>query len=119
MGIFSLAEKVTDVVDKFVPDRDSAAKLKAAITEKVVEAQSKIIVAEAQGSWLQRHWRPLTMLVFVYIIFNNYILAQYMIALGVKFPILPIPGGMWNLLTVGIGGYVMGRSWEKSKINGG
>ncbi len=119
MGLVSFAEKLTGVVDKFVPDRDAADQLKAAITEKIIEARTQAIVAEAQGNWLQKHWRPITMLVFVFIIFNNYILSQYLIALGVNFPILPIPSGMWNLLTMGIGGYVLGRSFEKSKINGG
>ena len=113
MGFLSVVDKVTDIVDKFVPDKDAATQLKAELTSKLIESRSQVIVSEAQGGWLQRNWRPITMLIFVFIIFNNYILAQYMIALGIDFPILPIPGGMWNLLTVGIGGYVLGRSWEK------
>lgn len=115
MGFLSVVEKVTGVVDKFVPDKDKANELKAEIENALIAARSQVVIAEAQGSWLQRHWRPVTMMVFVFIIFNNYILAQYLIALGVDFPILPIPSGMWNLLTVGIGGYVLGRSWEKKK----
>lgn len=115
MGFLSVVDKVTGIVDKFVPDKDAANQLKAELTSKLIEARSQVIVSETQGGWLQRNWRPVTMMVFVFIIFNNYILAQYLIALGVDFPILPIPSGMWNLLTVGIGGYVLGRSWEKKK----
>lgn len=115
MGFLSVVDKVASVVDKFVPDKDAAAQLKAELTSKLIESRSQVIVSEIQGGWLQRNWRPVTMMVFVFIIFNNYILAQYLIALGVDFPILPIPSGMWNLLTVGIGGYVLGRSWEKKK----
>ena len=34
--------------------------------KQLLEAQSSIIVAEAQGqSWLQRSWRPITMLAFL------------------------------------------------------
>jgi len=113
MGFLSVVEKVTGVVDKFVPDKDKANELKSEIENALIEARSQIVTAEAQGSWLQRHWRPATMLVFVYIIFNNYILAQYLIALGIDFPILPIPSGMWNLLTLGLGGYIGARSVEK------
>jgi len=115
MGFLSVVGKVADVVDKFVPDTDRANELKAEIENALIDARAQVVISESKGSWLQRHWRPITMMVFVFIIFNNYILAQYLIALGVDFPILPIPGGMWNLLTIGIGGYVLGRSWEKKK----
>ena len=115
MGFLSVVSKVAGVVDKFVPDVDKANALKSEIEAALVEARAQVVLSESQGNWLQKNWRPITMMVFVFIIFNNYILAQYLIALGVDFPILPIPGGMWNLLTVGIGGYVLGRSWEKRK----
>ena len=80
----------------------------------LVDAQAKIIVAEAQGgSWIQRSWRPVTMLMFVAIIANNYILVPYAVAFGANVPMLDIPPGMWSLLTVGIGGYIGGRTYEK------
>lgn len=79
----------------------------------LAEAQRDVVVAEAQGqSWIQRNWRPITMLVFVSIIAWNYILVPiFNIWFGL--PILEIPAGMWTLLTVGLGGYVAGRSGEK------
>jgi hypothetical protein len=82
---------------------------------KVVQAQQSIIVAEAQGgSWLQRNWRPMVMLMFAFIIFNNYILYPYCQAIfdwGVK---LETPPELWGLMRLGLGGYVVGRSVEKS-----
>ncbi len=86
---------------------------------RLVEAQSKVIVAEAQGeSWLQRNWRPVTMLTFTFIVAWNFIIAPFGTWLSGIFdwpvtPPLPIPDGMWNLLLAGIGGYVAGRSLEK------
>lgn len=76
--------------------------------------QSKIIIAEAKSdSWLARNWRPITMMVFVFIVFNNYILAPYQHVFGIKIPILELPPKMWSLIELGLGGYVIGRSAEK------
>jgi len=79
-----------------------------------LNAQRDIIVAEAKGeSWLQRNWRPLSMMVFVTIIANNFIIVPYAKSFGLDVPMLSIPDGMWTLLTVGIGGYIGGRTVEK------
>jgi hypothetical protein len=79
-----------------------------------LNAQRDIIVAEAKGeSWLQRNWRPLSMMVFVTIIANNFIFVPYAKSFGMDVPMLAIPDGMWTLLTVGIGGYIGGRTVEK------
>jgi len=81
---------------------------------KVDKVRGNIIIAEAQGgSWLQRNWRPVTMLVFVAIIANNYILFPYLSLLGGPAVKLEIPPDMWGLLKLGIGGYIVGRSAEK------
>lgn len=118
--IGTIVKKILDVIDKAVPDKDLREKLKAEIQLtiftkeydviiKQLEAQKEIIVAEATGhSWLQRNWRPIAMLVFVYIVAHNYIFAPLF---GLSY--LQIPPDMWDLLKIGIGGYVVGRSAEK------
>ena len=84
-------------------------------SKTILEQQASIVRAEAQGdSWLQRSWRPLTMLVFVFIIANNYIIYPYLALFGVKSMSLTIPPDMWSLLKIGLGGYVVGRSVEKA-----
>lgn len=121
-GASSLAEKVIGVLDDlFTSDEEKAEaklKLQALIQNHEVEmtkAKRDIIVAEAQSeSWLTRSWRPITMLSFTSIIINNYILAPYLAALFSINVVLPIPPEMWNLLTVGIGGYVAFRGIEKT-----
>ena len=81
----------------------------------ILEQQASVVRAEAQGdSWLQKSWRPITMLVFVFIIANNYIVYPYLSLFGVKATALNIPPNMWELLKIGLGGYVVGRSVEKS-----
>jgi len=75
----------------------------------VVQEKAKVLVAEAQGeSWMQRNWRPITMMTFVFIVAWNFILAPLF-----RQPFLVIPDQMWNLLQLGIGGYIIGRSVEK------
>ena len=53
------------------------------------------------------------MLVFVFIIANNYIIVPYVTAFGATVPTLEIPNGLWALLNVGIGGYIASRGIEK------
>jgi hypothetical protein len=74
------------------------------ITTKLIEVQSNAIVAEAQGqSWLQRTWRPITMICFLVLVILD------------SFGWLPNPLApqAWTLLSIGLGGYVVGRSAEK------
>ncbi|HEV7164710.1 MAG TPA: 3TM-type holin [Gammaproteobacteria bacterium] len=108
-------------VDKAIPDQDLGARLKASIQTAVLsanaeelQAQAGIVADEARGeSWLQRNWRPMTMLVFVFIVANNYIIAPYLQAMfGWSVP-LQTPPDLWALIKIGLGGYVVGRSAEK------
>ena len=55
------------------------------------------------------------MLTFGAILANNYIIVPWLQAFGVEtVAVLEIPEGMWGLLTVGLGGYVVGRTIEKT-----
>lgn len=118
-------ERGLDIVDDMVEDKDEANRLKAAIKQQVLihqhdelvkelEAQAKIILAEARGGWLQRNWRPMLMLIVIGILANNYVIAPYV---ELFFPgrslILELPGGLWALLNVGVGGYIASRGAEK------
>jgi hypothetical protein len=78
---------------------------------KIAELQSKNLQTEMQGNWLQRSWRPLLMLSLVFIVVNNYILFPYFPAI---FSSLDLPDQLWELLKIGVGGYVIGRSVEKA-----
>jgi hypothetical protein len=125
--VANLFSKGLDIIDELVEDKDLAAQLKAKIKERMLQiahsefvallqAQSNIIMTEAKGdSWLQRNWRPVTMITFVAIIANNYIIAPYAgMLFGEQYQImLEIPPDMWGLLKLGLSGYVVGRSMEK------
>lgn len=80
---------------------------------KLLESQSKIIESEAKGdSWLQRNWRPLLMLICMFIILNNYVLVPYF---GI--PVAVLDDHIWTLMEMGVTGYVAGRSLEKISEN--
>ena len=72
---------------------------------RVLEAQAQIITAEAKGEdWLQRSWRPITMLTFlILIICDSFGLLEFRLS-----------DKAWELLQLGIGGYVIGRTVEKA-----
>ncbi len=132
MGLLNaILGPVTGIIDKAVPDADLRRRLKQDIRARLIEQESAltaaardVIVSEARGeSWMQRNWRPLTMLTFAAIIANNYLIAPYVQAFGGVAVVLDIPPGMWTLLTTGLGGYVVGRTLEKTgsrlRIGGG
>jgi len=80
---------------------------------KLLEGQTKIIESEAKGaSWLQRNWRPMLMCMCMFIIFSNYVLVPF-------FHITPpvLDDHIWDLMQMGVGGYVVGRSVEKITEN--
>ncbi|MHA1920789.1 MAG: 3TM-type holin, partial [Promethearchaeota archaeon] len=66
--------------------------------------KSAIIIAEAKGqSWIQRNWRPITMLTFlVLIICDCFGLLTFRLS-----------NEAWGLLKIGLSGYIIGRSAEK------
>ena len=70
----------------------------------LLESKAKIVHAEASSEhWLTANWRPITMLTFL------------ALAVGDSLGLLstPLRDEAWNLLTIGLGGYVVGRSGEK------
>jgi len=120
-----LASSVINTISSYVKDKQEQKKLLiqfqhqyaqtiAELQKSLLEDQSKIIIAEATGhSWLQRNWRPITMLVFVFIIANNYVLAPYAHAFGVNLPVLQMPDKVWEIIQYGLFGYIGARSVEK------
>lgn len=109
--VTGIVSAVGEVVDRLtLPAREKKqleTDLFRVITEcerQRVVAQASVIAEEARGNWLQRSWRPLVMLTFALIV-----LAGTFVSL----PILSDTSRFWDLLEIGLGGYVVGRSGEK------
>lgn len=82
---------------------------------KITKMQGDIIVAETNGeSWLQRNWRPALMALFGFIIANEYVVQPYVqIMFDVTIPVKPITQDMWDLLKLGVGGYISALGVKK------
>ena len=98
------------------------AKILADVGAKYNDAQASVIIAEATGeSWIQRNWRPITMLSFVFIVVWNYVIGPIGtwgagFFDGPSFPVLELPIGLWGTIATGIGGYMTLRTFEKVKL---
>ena len=109
------------IINKIIPDPKQKAEAQAKLIElqqrgdlKELDAAMEIISAEAKSEhWIVAAWRPITMLTFVVIIANNYLLYPYLSLFWSAAPILDLPPDLWSLLKIGLGGYVVGRSGEK------
>lgn len=119
--VSSLLPVVGNVLDRVLPDQVERDKVKAELQAQMLQhssviekAAADVVVAEAKGeSWLQRNWRPITMMSFVVIVVNNYIAVPWLQTLGAPAVSLDIPPDMWSLLQIGIGGYIVSRGAEK------
>ena len=115
-----LVKGMFGIIDQAVEDKDAANKIKAKIAENqqhLIETELKgaieIILAEAKGNWLQRSWRPILMLVIVSIIASNYLVTPWLAVFGLPVAILELPEQLYTLMTIGVGGYIAGRTGEK------
>lgn len=120
--ITTLLPVLGKVLDSVLPNklaRDAAKlellKLASEQESAELKAASAAITTEARSEhWIVAAWRPITMLVFTSIIANNYILAPYFALMFDWNVTLELPPQMWDLLKIGLGGYVAGRSLEKA-----
>ncbi len=104
MSVIAIASVIAPLIDKAMTNKSKAAEL----TNGIAEAAAAVVIAEAQGeSWLQRNWRPVMMLWFGLLI-GGYWFGFVPINMPVE-----VVGRMFDLVTLGIGGYVAGRSVEK------
>jgi len=77
------------------------------LEHELIDAKSCIISEEAKSqSWITRNWRPLCMLTFMILIVLQ--------ALGFVNLDEPFAHDFMNLVQLGLGGYVVGRSAEKA-----
>ncbi len=115
-GVGDAAIKLREAITgDLPPDKKAELSMRYAELDKAItEARSNVIMAEAQGqSWLQRNWRPLLMLTIIIIVANNYILYPYLSIFTDKVRVLDLPDKLWNLMEIGVGGYILGRTVEK------
>ena len=113
-AVAPLIKTLFKTIDKTIENKADVERIKQSIQQqllsgqlKELEAQAAIIVAESKGGVLQRNWRPLLM-----IIFAGLIVAHWF---GYTAPNIPesVQNSLLNIVLVGMGGYIVGRSSEK------
>lgn len=117
--IFSPAAKLIDDIHTSDEEKDTLrnelAKIEQAITLKTIDYEgklldikSKIIMAETQSdSFLAKNWRPMIMLTFGLIVISYWLGYQ---PVNMSEDTLE---DVFDLIKLGLGGYVVGRSGEK------
>lgn len=108
---------ITEALTKTIPDVNKRAEAKEAIEQAILKSNDKALEAMAQTmsadaaseSWLTRSARPLTVLWSLSAITYLVIWPDPAMMNAIK----AIPSELWNLVTLGIGAYVAGRTTEK------
>ena len=123
-----LAPILGDVIKRVLPeDKDKAAEIERELNMQLMmnsasleKAASDIILAEAKSEhWITSSWRPLLMLTITAIVAWNFLFAPLIemvvvLSTGSDLPLMiDLPEELWMLLTIGVGGYTLGRAGEK------
>jgi hypothetical protein len=119
-AVAPLAKILFSTIEKSVPDKDLQAKLKADLqtqllqsnTQELNKQQLDYCRAEAKAGWFASSWRPLLMYVLIFILIWNYVLGPVILFFFKASITITLPGDVWTLLQIGLGGYVVGRSAE-------
>ena len=118
-AVAPLAKILFSTIEKAVPDKDLQEKLKAQLQTQLLQsntqelqAAAKIIEAEAKAGWFASSWRPLLMYVLIFILVWNYVIGPVIKMFTGAVISFELPGDVWSLLQIGLGGYVVGRSAE-------
>ena len=118
-AVAPLAKILFNTIDKAVVDKDLQEKLKAQLQTQLLQsntaelqAAAKIVEAEAKAGSFAASWRPLLMYVLIFILVWNYVLGPVILFFFKASITIELPGDVWTLLQIGLGGYVVGRSAE-------
>lgn len=114
------------VLESYVADVELRRKLAAELETqflaqagKSAELGAGIVLEEVRSEhWLTRSWRPLLMLILMgFLVLAGVILPLAELLWGAPIRFEPrwsvLPEGFWDFLTIGMGGYIGGRSLEK------
>ena len=110
-----LAPVLGKVLDRVIPDKAAKEKAQMELNKALVthsadieKAAASVVVAEAKGEgWLQRNWRPLTMVSFLILLF------MYWFGIHPENLSDAVIMKLFDLLQIGIGGYIISRGAEK------
>jgi holin (3TMs family) len=123
--ITALLPLITKVFERAIPDPAERAKAQQEMTSILLENQGKIfdgmkevMAADAKSeSPLTRNARPIVVYWSLAVITLIVIGGVFGFAAPILDALKDIPDKLWDLMTYGIGAYVLGRSAEKAVTN--
>jgi hypothetical protein len=124
----TLLPGIFEIIGKYFKNDQEKMEAQARITEHilkneatVIEASRDVVKAEIESeSVLARNWRPILMyLLMVLLIWIIAISPIFHLQEATKVSLQSVPDSLWNLLMIGMGGYIFGRSAEKIATNFG
>jgi hypothetical protein len=122
MGIISvLLPSLMEVIGKFITSDADKAKAQAEITRHLLENEAslvnsakEVVKAEIESeSKLAKNWRPILMyLLMSLLVWIVAIAPVFGLVSATKESLEAVPGDLWSLLMIGMGGYILGRTGE-------
>ena len=112
---------ILDIVNKFIPDKtkakEAAVQMEKELT-KQMELKQQIIMAETKNG--SGKWRVRLMYVCMLMVISHFIMYDIIPYIRTVFdlnfwiPAPPVNTNLWEFLKLGVGGYIGGRTVEKS-----
>lgn len=107
-GIFGMKQGQTETVNSAIKVMSDM----SATDAQTKAAAASVLVAEAQSSsWLAKNWRPIMMMTFCGILISYWCGYVPRELLNPVMP--PMIAEIFDLIKIGMGGYIGGRSLEK------
>lgn len=113
-GVLSGASGIIDAMPSNEKKQEAKNELSAIVLDaltKVASSQEEVIKKEMEGNWLQKSWRPILMLTF-----GTILVCKWFGFTDANIP-EELELKLMDIVQLGLGGYVVGRSVEKVTDN--
>jgi len=95
-------KEILNIIDEKIQDEELKKDLKKDLVKHLLALEL------VEHSWLQKNWRPLVMISFAGMIVYNYVFSSIF-----GFTPMEIPNEVFQVIKIGLGFYVTGRTVEK------
>lgn len=117
-GITAIIAAISGVLEKIIPDPDKRIEAETQIQKALMESQAAIydamksvMVADAASEgWMTRNARPIVVFWCLGMITWVVISPMFGLQTSTINAIKAVPSDLWNLVMVGIGGYILAKS---------
>jgi hypothetical protein len=113
---------IIGILGRSIPDANARSQAQEEITKlilsneaEITRAAKDVVTAEINSdSWMAKNWRPFLMfLLMALLVWMVTVAPIFGLVEATKNSLKAVPGDLWMLLQIGMGGYILGRSGEK------